>query len=118
MRLPSVKTLSEVFNDAKQARKIMEMPRAELSTTDAGARRLRECFHPPKTYDLRLHVLNSIEFGLHGVESIESTGGEYADYLNTGDTYAPTLIYWRGKYRVQSIGDFVETMERQGVRFI
>lgn len=118
MRLPSVKTLSEVFNDAKQARKIMEMSRSELSATDAGAKRLHECFHPPKTYDLRLHVLNSIESGLHGVESIESTSGEYADYLNTVDIYAPTLIYWRGNYRVQSLGDFIETMERQGVRFI
>lgn len=35
-----------------------------------------------------------------------------------GETYAPTVIYWRGQYRVQSVGDFIETMQRQGVRFI
>ena len=32
-------------------------------------------------------------------------------------TLSRTIIYWRGRYRVQSLGDFVETMGRQGVRF-
>ena len=53
--------------------------------------------------------------GVEGVE--EAKTGLYADYLNTGDTYAPTVIYWRGAYRVQSLGDFVEIQERQGYRF-
>lgn len=115
---PSVKTLARVFSDAKQARAILEMSHAELSKTEAGAARIRECLNPPKWWDVRMHALNAIEPGLHGVESMESTRGEYAEYLNAGDTYADTLIYWRGRYRVQSVGDFVETMERSSVNFV
>ena len=114
---PSIKTLSAVFSDPKKARAIFEMSRAQLLETEAGNTRYNECYNPPKTYDLRLHVLDALDSGLYGVEAVESTGGEYADYLNTGDSYAPTIIYWRGRYRVQSLGDFIETMQRQGVQF-
>lgn len=117
MRLPSIKTLSSVFTDPKKARSIFEMSRTELKETDAGRVRMGECFNPPKTYDLRMHALNALDSGLHGVEAMESTAGEYADYLNTGDTYAPTVIYWCGAYRVQSVGDFIEIMQRQSVHF-
>lgn len=116
-RLPSVATLAQVFADPKQARRILEMTRAELEQTEAGAARVRECLNPPATYDVRMHVLNACDAGLHGVESISLHGGcDFAEYLNTGDTYAPTLIRYNGRYRVQSVGDFVETLERRGVR--
>ena len=117
MRIPSVKTLSLVFDDAKKARTIFEMKRTQLLETEAGAARYKACYHAPKTYDIRLHVLNALDDGMHGVESMQSVNDEYADYLNTGDTYAPTIIYWRGNYRVQSIGDFIETLERQHIYF-
>lgn len=117
MNKPSIKTLSRVFTDAKLARKILEMTRAELSELLAGKARIDECYHPPKTYDVRLACLNAIEPGMHSVEAIESENGEYADYLNTGDSYTDTLIYWQGRYIVQSVGDFIEVKERQGVRF-
>lgn len=117
MRLPSVKTLSAVFTDPTQARAILEMTHVQLRELPAGAARIHECHHAPKWWDVRMHCLNAIDDGLHGLESVQSVNGAYAEYLNTGDTYAPTLIYWRGAYRVQSIGDFIETMERQSVRF-
>lgn len=117
LRKLSVKTLSAVFSDPKKARAVFEMSRAQLLETEAGAARYKACHHPPKTYDLRMHVLDSLESGLHGLESMQSTGGEYADHLNAGDPYTPTVIYWRGSYRVQSVGDFMETTERQGVQF-
>lgn len=116
-RLPSIKTLSRVFDDAKQARAILTMSHAALSEHPAGKARIRECSNFPGWLNVRLTALNSIDPGLYGIESVQSASGEHAEYLNTGDTYAPTLIYWRGFYRVQSLGDFVETMERQGVRF-
>lgn len=78
--------------------------------------RVAECYRAPQTWDVRLTVLNALG-ETHGIESAETTRGEYASYLNTGDMYAATLIYWRGAYRVQSVGDFIETMERQGVNF-
>ena len=70
--------------------------------------------------ELRMSAMNKA-INAHGVESIQRTGPrcavEWALYLNTGDAYKATLIYWRGRYRVQSLGDFIETMERQGIKF-
>ncbi len=111
-RRPSVKALRAVFGDkASEARKVLLMTRDELEATDAGSARVRECYNAPATYDVRMTVLNSIA-GLYGVEGAETESGEWATYLNTGDTYNPTVIYWRGRYRVQSLGDLVETLER------
>lgn len=119
MKTPSIKTLSAVFTDAKQAKKILQMTRNELLQTEAGKARDLECWNAPKTYDLRMTVLNALDDGLYGVEWLEADKGVYngALYLNAGDTYAPTLIYWNQAYRVQSVGEFIETMERQGVKF-
>ena len=117
MRTPSIKTLSRVFEDPKQAKRILQMSRAELSSLPAGAARIRECYNPPKWWDVRLHCLDAIDPGLFGLEGMPSSDGDYASYLNAGDTYNDTIIYWRGIYRVQSIGDFVETLECQSVYF-
>jgi hypothetical protein len=115
-RRPSVKSLRQVFgDDAKQARAVLLMSRRELEDTDAGNARVRECYNPPATWDVRMEVLNAISGHTFGVEHCETEDGEFASYLNTGETYEPTVIYWRGKYRVQSLGDFVETLERNRV---
>lgn len=107
-RLPSVKTLREVFREnAPEARRILEMSRDELATLPAGEARIRECYKPPKTWDVRLHCLNALA-GTYGVEGFQTRAGEYVEYLNTGDTYAPTVIYWRGRYTVGSWGDIAE----------
>lgn len=117
MRLPSIKTLARVFENPREARRVLDMKHSELAKHPAGAARIAECMHAPAWRDVRLTVLNSIDPGLYGVESCETVNGEYCDYLNTGDSYAPTVIFWRGAYRVQSLGDFIETMERNSVKF-
>lgn len=117
MKFPSIRSLREI-HDANHAamRRIGKMTRAELDATEAGTKRNRECYNRPTTPDVRMHALNS-EAGTFGVEYVQSHHGEHAEYLNTGDTYAPTIIHWRGTYRVQSLGDFIETQERNGVFF-
>lgn len=117
MRTPSIKTLSMVFENPKLAKSILMMRQADLRVHPVGAARIAECYSMPKWCDIRMTILNSIDAGLYGVESCETNSGEYADYLNTGDSYAPTVIFWRGNYRVQPLGDFIETMERQSVKF-
>lgn len=112
MRLPSIKTLSQVFEDPKRARQILEMTRAQLLELDVCIARERECYHPPKTSELRLTALNSLESGLHGVEYGTVKERNFT-YLNTGDTYAATVIYFDTNYRVQSLGDFIEIQERR-----
>jgi hypothetical protein len=115
MRTPSIKILSKVFENPAEAKRVLFMSHKQLAEHPVGAARIAECYHWPAWHDVRMTILNSIDPGLHGIETIR--GRECADYLNTGDTYAPTLIFWRGAYRVQSVGDFIETMERQGVKF-
>ena len=108
MNIPSIKTLSQVFKDPKQARAILVMSHAELGQTPAGEARIRECFHRPKWYDVRLHCLNALESGLCGVEGFQLANGEYVEYLNSGETYAKTIVYFRGRYSVRDWGSLVE----------
>lgn len=119
---PSLKTLRAVVGNegepaAKALRAIFKMPYAQLRELPAAAEYRRECSGRPMKYMVRLSALNAAG-RFHGIESMESVNGEYAEYLNAGETYTPTIIYWRGRYRVQSMGDFVETMERNGVKFL
>ena len=108
MKLPSIKTLSAVFGDkAREARRILEMTRSELESLPAGAARVHECYHPPKTYDLRLTCLNALGES-YGVEGFRLRDGSYCDYLNMGDPYTPTLLRVHGRYRVTCWGDVAE----------
>lgn len=118
IRLPSVKTLSSIFGDsAKEARKVLEYSRRELlENCEEVALRLNECYHAPKTYDLRLHALNALgEF--FGLEGAETADGEWLTYLNAGDTYAGTICYWRGRYYVASLGAMIESLEKKRIYF-
>jgi hypothetical protein len=114
-RLPSIKTLDAAFpGKGKELRRALEMTKAQLKEHPAGAKRWAECYTPPSCYDLRLHVLDAIA-ETHGVEYIHSVKDTFTqargfDYLNTGDSYAPTIVRMAesGNYRVTSWGDIVE----------
>ena len=121
MRFPSLKTLRECmpYHDCDHARMraIAKMTRAQLiENSNAARERDASSYHPHKTHTLQMEALNDAS-GLHGVECMRSHNGEYAEYLNAGDSYAGTIIYWRGSYRCTSIGDFIETLERQRIYF-
>ena len=52
----------------------------------------------------------------YGVEGDCHLNGENSidiQYLNTGDTYAPTIVYYKGRFRVTSWGDIVEQAENE-----
>ena len=106
--LPSVKPLRTVFGDnAKQARAILEMTRSQLEALPACAARIAECYHSPKTYDLRLTALDALA-GTYGVEAFQTRDGFWCEYLNAGDTYVTTLLRFRGRYQVGCWGDIAE----------
>jgi len=105
-RLPSVRTLRAVFGDnAKQARAILEMSRTQLDNLPTP-QALVMAYNPPFTSHLRLCILNELA-GTHGVESFDTKHG-WCDYLNAGDTYAVTLVRFRGRYQVTTWGDIAE----------
>lgn len=46
---------------------------------------------------------------LYGVEYIKNKDKKYnIEYINTGDSYTNTIIYFKGKYIIKSTGDIVE----------
>jgi hypothetical protein len=107
VRLPGIKSLEKVFGgDAPRARELLRASRADLLTTPEGAARDRECYRPPATEDLRMTVLDALA-DTSGVEAVETKKG-MCEYLNAGDAYAPTLIFFNGTYRVGCWGDVVE----------
>lgn len=108
MSLPSVKKLAEIFGDkAKEARRILESDYAELLELPENENLVRQCLNAPSRMQLRLNALNTLG-QFHGVEYADNDDGELLRYLNVGDTYAGTLVYWRGGFRVSSLGDIVE----------
>jgi hypothetical protein len=108
---PSIKKLRDIFGDnAPDAKRILQMTRAQLLQLPAGAARAKECYHPPQIWDIRMTCLNELG-GFSGVEGFDVTvRGERVgvEYLNAGDTYTPTLVRFNGRYRVASWGDIAE----------
>lgn len=110
-RTPSIKTLRDKLSididTAKEVKRILTANRATLEAMPAGAARVAECYHPPMTSDLRLACLNAC-LGTYGVEGFQTRNGSWCEYLNTGDTYAPTIVRLNGHYQVACWGDIAE----------
>jgi hypothetical protein len=61
---------------------------------------------------LQLTEVRFPELRTYGVESGQLQSGEYFSYLNTGDTYNPTIVHFRGRFSVCAWGDIVERYDR------
>lgn len=109
--LPSVKTLSEVFGDnAKKARQVLEADKTKLRELIVEFNLeswRRQFYNPPRIADVKLAILDKLA-NTCGTESFQVKNTDWCDYLNAGDTYAPTLVYFRGRYRVSSWGEIAE----------
>lgn len=107
-RSPSIEAIEAEFpGKGKLAKAIFRMKRAELETLPAGLARIRECYNPPTTSDVRLHCLDAL-LGTFGVEAFQTRNGTWVEYLNTGETYSPTIVRMHGNYRIASWGDIAE----------
>jgi hypothetical protein len=104
---PPINSLEAVFpGKGKRAKEILWMSRRELEQLPAGAARVRECYHPPSTRDLRMECLNEL-LETHGVEAFETEKG-WCYYLNVGDPYVTTVLKFNGHYRLCCWGDIAE----------
>ena len=111
MNLPSVKTLERAFpGKGRELRLILESPIAARYHPAAVAL-AAQCHNPPTLTHSRMVALNAVA-ECHGVEYARAEEGgrsESFEYLNTGDTYTPTIIRFdSGRYIVASWGDIVE----------
>lgn len=72
----------------------------------------RQCFNPPgRQYEL-MTALNAL-LETHGSEplgEVHMFNGPPFEYLNVGDAYTPTLVYYRssGRFYVRCYGDIVQ----------
>ena len=108
-RSPSIAAIESEFpGKGKLAKAIFRMRRSELESLPAGLARIRECYHAPSTSDVRMHCLDAL-LETFGIEAFQTRNGTWVEYLNTGETYAPTIIRMNGHYRIASWGDIAES---------
>lgn len=85
---------------AQELKQILISSRSQLELLPAAQARLRECWHPPATWDLRMTCLDR-RLGTHGVESFQLRDQSWVSYLNAGNSDVPTIVRYRGNYRVR-----------------
>ncbi len=121
-RAPSVKALRATFTDLTDAQ-VRELRtvlvRAANPATDPDYDPYK---HESFTVARNLEAADKI-LGTYGVEYMRAADDVYcqrgASYLNTGDSYAPTILRddVSSTVRIISTGDFQEAAERRGRRF-
>jgi len=113
---PSIKTIMQVnrvdYDTAKLARFILVAKNRDvLESLKVYEQYYQETgkfmYNPHSLPELKLYMLN-IVLGLYGIEAIQNNNDDWLEYLNTGDTYNATIIYYHGRFSVNSWGDIVE----------
>lgn len=117
---PSEKRLEEAFpGKGRELRELMDKKRKTYDYKSVQEW-CKGCYHEPKFHERLMCAINEI-LGGHGVEAMFRQGMTHPDmeYINMGDTYTTTLIfdYTSNTFKIQSMGDWVETAERYGRRF-
>jgi len=116
--IPPVKSLRLIAGErAKELRQVLEITvRVDLEELlnsgkyPATKSWYGSCYHPMPMYLAKLSIASEIT-ECHGVESVPEGSNAKSpafDYVNTGDSYAATLVRIRGNYRISSWGDIVE----------
>jgi hypothetical protein len=70
---------------------------------------IHSSYNRPNRHALRMSALNEV-LGGSGVEAElgDSLTEAIIEWINTGDTYSPTITFRGGKYRLETMGDAVE----------
>jgi|694.fasta_scaffold70168_11 hypothetical protein len=111
MNAPGAKRLREYLGlSDEQARLVRGLIRREVKTMDAtlfpeANKHFAACYNPLPYTDRLMECLDEV-VGSYGVEGLD----DGSLYLNTGDTYSPTLLYSArsGTIRLTTWGDYVE----------
>lgn len=78
---------------------------------------ISSCYHEPRRIERILSAMDEAAgtFGVEAFNSRKSRMHAIAEYLNTGDTYSPTMLFRHdtGTFRLTSWGDFFEANEKR-----
>lgn len=109
-RLPSIKTLETAFPGKGAELRLALESIAYCDSLPCVQSHIKSCNHKPDVHQRRLIALDHIAetFGVEYQEAGQGKKSPEFEYLNTGDTYTPTIIRVNGSYRVGSWGDLVE----------
>ncbi|MCK9428531.1 MAG: hypothetical protein M0R17_00790 [Candidatus Omnitrophica bacterium] len=99
-RLLQIKDVTE-----EDADKILGIIRNEINPEEVSKKAtkyVRSCYRRPEAYLIKLYAIDEI---IHtcGVECEEGI-----DYCNSGETYALTVMYVNGSWKVSCLGDEAE----------
>lgn len=110
-RTPSISALDTAFPGKGVALKRLLTSSAAVREHPAAVALVAQCYHAPTLSHMRLTALNA-EAETYGIEAAYKRASDTSpafEYLNTGDTYAPTIVrFASGAYAVKSWGDIVE----------
>ena len=119
---PAAKIAAAMNCDMETAKTARALMRGEIRVSENPAFPKtndwrNSCYNPPRRIDLILSALNEL-MGTYGVEAFnsrESRMHAVAEYLNTGDTYTPTILFRHdtGTFRISSWGNFFEANEKR-----
>lgn len=125
-RVPSAKILARDLRiDDATAKKLHKVLQGDEDTIDAVLGPSNTMSYQSgrmPTRHLAMEAADKI-YETHGIEEAKRRGmygdssSQDFEYLNTGDTYAPTLLFRGRRVWISSWGDEVEALERRGIRF-
>lgn len=106
------------FDHDTAARLLVDLMNGDLDPDDFETVKtwVRQCYNRPSHVERAMVACDEV-LGTHGVEGIFN-GGDWhvvASYCNTGETYAPTVLYCHqeDEFIIASFGDYVEAMEEE-----
>jgi hypothetical protein len=130
IRAPSIKSLTTALKDvtveqAKQIRWIIKCTSFDLlieyaeTFSPKSTAHFRKCFNMPSFNEAKAAMLDEIldtcgvEYLFKGSDGLRTDPEGMYDspictYLNAGDTYATTLLRYRGRWQIGCYGDIVE----------
>lgn len=78
---------------------------------------IKSCYHNPSMHEIKMNLLDEL-LKSYGIEFINLEPENYfhpngIEYLNMGDTYTDTLIYFNGRYSIGCWGDYLEYWENK-----
>lgn len=115
-RIPTRDVFDAVFasqaHDVDAAYQVLTGESDPCEVSESTRKWERKCFHRPNLQELALHAIDAL-VGTSGVEAIyhDDWGDPTFEYLNTGDTYAATLLVSDGDAVIGCWGDVVEALE-------
>lgn len=126
MNIPSVKTLKQITSYPRELRAVLACSkRSELVAMLESEKPFKRshfggfvrtdgwqksCYNPPSFHDIKMSMADELceTCGVEYIPEGEGAKSPAIEYCNAGDTYAATLLWVNGRYRVECYGDIVE----------